>query len=121
MISVKDFVKNTLQQIAEAARELESEGSVSTRPYIPTAPDEVRYINLGIIPNADRADGTSDYSTIVDFDIAVTAQESNSTGGQAGLSVPSVIQVGIGGGVEASNTAVSRMRFKLPIRIIEPE
>mgnify|MGYP001241895983 CR=1 FL=1 len=57
-------------------------------------------------------------STIVDFDVATTAEDADKVGGGAGVRVLS-IQFGAKGEVSSKDTTVSRVQFAIPLLLPE--
>jgi hypothetical protein len=95
MLDVKDFTKDVLKQIAEAVKE--------TRLELKS--DNITVSNAGI----DYKAGVS----AVQFDVAVTISESNSSEGRAGIFV--LGDTGLGGKKqkEKDNSIVSRISYEL--------
>ena len=90
-MDVKEFVKETLQQIVEGVREAKNE----------TAD------NCQIAPVGDQREK-------VEFDIAVTAEDEKSSGKGAGLSVFH-FRAGIDGQTSASTSIVHRIKFSVGV------
>lgn len=125
MITLKDFVKDTLAQITEGVAEFNSAqgDGVTASPKLAPAGLKTSDILQGglIITSRIRGDsgGTEEwkYATPVDFDVAVTATETEGT--KAGASVR-IVQVFSAGGEASSavtNTSVSRVKFRLPLQL----
>ncbi len=96
-MNIKDFTAETLTQVTQAIRENES----TFPPHISLTS---KHGGLGQSPEG--------WSTIVEFDIAVT-QESTQAGG-ARLEVVGL--GGFGGTKGATHEVVSRVRFKVPLK-----
>ncbi|MEQ9111495.1 MAG: hypothetical protein RIF37_08780 [Rhodospirillaceae bacterium] len=137
MLTVKDFIKETLMQITDAAKEFEMERSgadgATVTPemsgYAVNSANKQTLISnsgllfLGAVSNeGSRYDGSSldnaSYAAIVEFDIAVSATdtETAATGGK--LAVMPFVKVGAELGSETANSSISRVAFKLPLRLV---
>jgi hypothetical protein len=112
---LKDFVKGTLveiaQGVAEAKKDVESAGArLNPPPYGVGVPVLQPKGPVSVVGGTDR------YRSImeIEFDVAVTAVESEGTEGKAGIRV---FDFGIGGGMSlaASTSSVSRIKFSVPI------
>ena len=86
-MELKEFIKNTLKDIAEAVEEIRTESS--------------RDMHL---------DNLKDQRT-VEFDVAVTAEDVTSATGKAGIKVFSVLEGGGEAAKEIKNSSVSRIKF----------
>ena len=95
-MNVDEFVKTTLSQIIQgvedAARHVEAQS------------DDGK-----INPEQPRAGG-GPFTTIIDFDIAVTATESTDVGG--GITV---LGVGAKGTTKRGSRSISRIKFSVPV------
>jgi len=91
-MNIKDFVSETLKEIASGVKEAQKDNCVVV----------VRY-----------ASGTI---REVEFDIAVTAVEETGTSGKVGISVWS-IGAGMSGKTESSSSVVSRIKFGVPLQL----
>lgn len=131
MISLKTFVKETLSEIVEANREFLAEHGqlgASTSPVITGTVMRDDWKAQGMIfTGFEKRDGkdVAGYVTVIDFDVAVTAGESDATGTKAGLSIKvlQAFNAGVGGDTktEVTSSSVSRVRFKLPLQIFRNE
>ncbi len=94
-MEIKDFVKTTLLQLAEAVEESKKEiGKKVTLTNVPL-----------------RIKGSGDYG-LVDFDLAVEAKTSSTTGKGGGIRI-SVVEARLGKDNEASSSSISRIKFTL--------
>lgn len=116
MATVKDFVRETLEQVTEAVVEF-GDGTkygATANPFvgIPTKDGA----QLGII---------SEYggqpTVIVNFDLAVTIEESGKVEGGAGLKIATLVELGGKGSEESTSKSVSRVQFALPLRLGDTE
>lgn len=119
MLTVKDFVKTTIEQIAEAVNEVtEGDSPVTLNPLF-THPDGgmaqfgITRISVASF-DGPQAQNVSKHASIMEFDIAVTA--SDETGSQAEGQLK-VVGLSIGGGAEdkTQQQNVSRVKFSLPV------
>ena len=120
MTTLKDFVRDTLSQIAEGVDEFESsqtgtdQNAATARPEIATDPSDASkstaaagFLYLGY---------REGYATIVDFDVAVTTEENEAKKAGGGIKVvPFRVEGGLESGV--ANTSVSRVSFRLPLKL----
>jgi len=104
MIDLKEFISSTLHQIVEGI--VEAQGAEKG--------DNINAVGSKAVKNSKHAYSAGSYGTftLVDFDIAVTA-ESNKTG-KASIKVWGV---GAEGGGDVRNQAVSRVVFSIPVRM----
>lgn len=111
-MDLKEFVKETLVQIAAGVRDSQ---------------DAVREIG-GIVNPATltRTNGAGSYfSTVddihhvffVDFDVAVSVTENTGTNASAKLNVATLLSLNAGGQSAASSAATNRLTFKVPLAL----
>lgn len=119
MITLKDFVRDSLAQIADAAKEFgdSREDEASPYPSVRGAVDEKMWSNHGLLFLGFGDEVGARYASIVDFDVAVTAQDTDSTQAGGGIRVVSVFSAGGEMQTQSTNASVSRIRFKLPLQI----
>ncbi|WP_316976500.1 trypco2 family protein [Shumkonia mesophila] len=117
MITLKEFVKDTLTQIVDAAGEFSSDrGSVggTTNPQVETVKTE-NWSENGLL--FCRFNGKQAiYATVIEFDVALAVEETRTKKGEGGIKV-SVLNAG--GGLEdrRNSSSSNRIRFKLPLEI----
>lgn len=116
MITLKDFVKDTLVQIVEATDEFaeaKKENGASANPELFLQPGE------SLAESGWCAGTTRGFGLIVpvEFDVAVAARDSDRTGGGAGVRILEVISVGVDTEAETIDETVSRVRFKIPLKL----
>lgn len=120
MMTLKDFVKETLIQIVDGTREFAEERSdtgATTNPRIDMKPKDELWAKNGLMfVGWGDGDGVN-YATMVDFNIAVSAEDSEAAKAGGGIRVVSIFSAD--GQVESqtSNTSVSRVRFQLPLQM----
>jgi len=90
-MDIKEFVKETLRQIVEGVREVQSEVADKSQ----------------IAPIGNRREK-------VEFDIAVTVEEEKTKDKKAGLSVY-CLKAGAGGQTSASTSTVHRIKFSVDV------
>ncbi|MDQ6982754.1 MAG: trypco2 family protein [Mariprofundus sp.] len=118
-MDLKDFVKNSLSQIAEGiidANETLSDTDAIVNPTeIVVNSDNSQAYGRTLSPALQ--DDPTRVVEKVEFDVAVTVQEGEST--NAGIKV-SVMSIGIGASGESSSTSGSQSRIKFTIPIVFP-
>jgi hypothetical protein len=105
---VQEFVRDVLLDVIKGIKEAQKEAGVGG--YI--APDGIGqhpFPKDSGVSNEQRI-----ISTVVKFDIAVTAETSKQGGGGAKVRI-AVVDADLGGKLEAKNTQVSRIQFSVPI------
>ena len=107
-MDLKEFTKQTLVQIVEGVKEANEffEGSgAQVMNESPAKPKQYVYDTHGDAINVVE----------VDFDVAITATESEGANGGAGLRVASIINFGGGTESKIENQTISRIKFTLPL------
>ena len=116
-VELRAFVTAALEQIvtgaADAQKAVASLGA-EVNPTITGGPEVAAQV--GFLRSMDST-GQHKMVVAVEFDVAVTAQKKQ--GKEAGVGVMIAAALGIGGKVkkEQSTNVVSRMQFKVPIRL----
>ncbi len=115
-MKLRDFVKTTLIEIVEGVMEAQQLVAHTFSGAMINPPIESN--------ETAKRTGTHVYiqSQIkdVDFDVAVAAREEASMKPGGGISIV-VLKAGVEGEVSYENTAVNRIRFKVPIVLPNPE
>jgi hypothetical protein len=114
MIDLKDFMKAALQQITEAASEFQSEqgengATLMPAPSVTGTSDNIT--NSGFLPLGGRK-----YATIVNFDVAITVDESESASAGGGIKILPFRVEGETGATAAQSSA-SRIQFPVTLHI----
>lgn len=108
-MDLKEFTKQTLIQIVEGAKEA-NDAITANDAKIPThnIANKKNYIYEG-----------DDYRHVidVDFDVAITATESEGSNGGASLKVASFINIGGGVDAKTENQTISRIKYTLPLML----
>ncbi|WP_133249162.1 trypco2 family protein [Abyssibacter profundi] len=118
-MDLKDFVKDSLAQIAEGiieANESLAHTDAIINPTAITVNSESSQAYARTRPQA-RSDDRTRVVEKVDFDIAVTVHESEKT--NAGIRV-SVVSIGLGAGGESSALSGSNSRIKFTVPMVFP-
>lgn len=118
MISLKDFIQETLTQISEATIEFAAnKGDTGANPNPPLTHGE-NAASHGLLAG-EFNDGKNRYDTImpVEFDVAVSAEESESKEGKGGVRVMSFIKADGSIAKETVASSVSRVKFHIPLRL----
>lgn len=104
-MDLKEFTKQTLVQIVEGAAA--ANAALSNGAYIPyEAPNNSK----GMYIYEDGANVIE-----VDFDVAITATESEGANGGASLKVASFFNLGGGAESKTENQTISRIKYTLPL------
>ena len=98
-MDLKSFITETLKQIIEGVQ------------------DAQKYISDKEIPSTIHPKKSRENIESVDFDVAVTSTESNSSGLSGGIKVASIFSIGGEGKNQASEQNVSRIKFKVQIEL----
>lgn len=108
-MEIKDFIEVSLVQIVEGVNQAKAK-LLSTGATISSK--DVRPLRDGTTYNH----ATGNLVNIVEFDVAVTVNEKDTTGGKAGVNV---VGLNIGGGMQVENTnqKVSRIKFTIPLTL----
>ena len=112
-MDIKDFVKESLMQIAESINEanVELEGKGT---YIPSGD----MIGEGVLFSVIKGPETRHFIK-VEFDLAVTVSQEHGTSGGGGLSIASLAKVGIKGEDIEGKEEISRIKFMIPMALPE--
>ena len=110
-MELKDFVRETLAQIAagvEAAQTEVRDAGGFVNPAHRTGKEERDKSHFGALTSGQNI-------FLVDFDVTVSVVEATETEGKAKLNVAGLISLGTGGQSSASSTATNRISFKVPL------
>lgn len=111
-MNIQEFVSETLQQIVR--------GVIDAQTKLADTPAAVSpRLDGGTLTQTQRAETNKDTWTLsqnVEFDLAVTALESQGSGGKMSVSVFAV-SAGIGGESSKGLQSVSRVKFVVPIAL----
>ncbi|WKT60065.1 hypothetical protein Q2E61_14300 [Microbulbifer thermotolerans] len=110
-MELKDFVKETLSQIAEgieAAQESVRECGGFVNPAHRVDPKGSNDSHFGVLNNGQNI-------FLVDFDVSVTVVEDKGNEASAKLQVASLLKIGSGVETSSSNKATNKISFKVPI------
>ena len=107
-MELKEFVTETLVQVAEgieeAQRRLKDSGSdAKVNPYM-TKDNSGKWVTGGRRKNVE----------IVEFDVAILANEGTETKAGVGLTVASLLRLDAGGRSSQASGTESRIKFKVP-------
>ncbi|WP_147251910.1 hypothetical protein [Thalassospira profundimaris] len=118
MLTLKDFVKDTLTEIVDALSEFSAERGDTGASANPPLPDGKDFPAAGILIGEYHSD-TNRYDVImpVAFDVAVTASDNASTKAGGGIKVVSLFKAD--GSIESGTNATSanRVQFTVPLRL----
>ena len=112
-MDIKDFVKESLMQIAESINEANIE-LIDKGTYVPTG----NMVGEGVLFSVIKDSGTRHFIK-VEFDLAVTVSQENNTFGGGGLSIASLANVGIKGEDKEGKEEISRIKFMIPMALPE--
>lgn len=116
-MQLREFIAQSLIQLARGVEDAQKELAASGTLVNPTM--------ASIFPNNGKdafiahgwaQEDQSSAVFLVDFDVAVTAVEGTNTKGGIGV-VAGVFALGSQGQSENKNTAISRIQFKIPLKL----
>ena len=110
-MDLRDFVKEVLTQIVDGVRDAQQPNGGAF--VVPAGDGGHKYAEHPRFASSARLK-----STIVDFDVAITAEEADKAGAKAGVKVFSV-QFGAEGEITSKNSKVSRVQFAVPLLLPE--
>lgn len=111
IMELKEFIKETLAQIAagvEAAQTEVRDAGGFVNPAHRTGKQEQDKSHFGALVTGQNI-------FLVDFDVTVTVIEATETDGKAKLNVAGLLSLGTGGQSNASSSATNRISFKVPL------
>ena len=118
-MDLKDFVNNSLTQIAlgiiDANEALSGTDAIINPTEIVVHSDSSQA--YGRTRRPERSEGPTRVVERIEFDVAVTVQEGESS--NAGIKV-SVMSIGLGAGGESSSTTGSQSRIKFTVPMVFP-
>lgn len=124
MITLKDFIKDTLDQIADATTEFNDSRGGTVAVDAAVHPSSATREDVGaagflMSDMIEGADGTRRFafSILIDFDVAVTATESETSQASGGLKIVQVFSAEAGATAQETTASVSRVKFRLPLRL----
>lgn len=111
-MELRDFIKTTLLEIVNAVEDVKNELKEKNRDNIcpPPPADDKNAAKM----HADAFSGR--YYQNVEFDVAVSAEDSRAANGKLGVKVLS-IEANIGGNSMSNNLITSRIKFHVPISL----
>jgi len=106
-MDVKEFIESSLIQIIEGINGAKDKLKGSD---VLISSKDVRPLREGTTVNHQ----TGNLVNLIEFDMAVTVNEKDTSGGKAGINI---VGLNIGGGLqnEVSNQTVSRIKFSVPV------
>ena len=110
MITLKEFIRETLAQIMEGTTEARESSGANVSPKVPAKYDNLS--DLGLLPTRN---GTM--ATMVKFDVAVTAEDSETAKAGGGVRVVSLFRADGELETETVKSSISRISFGLPLEI----
>jgi hypothetical protein len=119
MITLKDFVRETLSQIVEGVNEFteqKAEVGATTYPRMTSMIAEADMEKVGVIFAGFGPDKGANYVTKIDFDIAISATDTETAAAGGGIRVLSLLRADGSLETQTANAAVSRVRFTLPLQ-----
>lgn len=104
-MDLKDFVSESLKQIIDGVVDAQDHAFNAGAAVAPQRVINMEAIRLGIDDRMEQS---------IEFDVAVTAQESQEKQGKAGISIP---YFNAGGKISAGqeNSTISRIKFSVPV------
>jgi hypothetical protein len=116
-MELKDFVAQSLHQIVQGVKEAQA---TDTGAVINPRIDDSSGSNPDALKKAGRLFEVSSRLPIeeVDFDVAVTVEESGQAGGKIGAGIKVLgLEAGMSGASETRNSSVSRIRFSVLVKL----
>ena len=113
-MDLRDFIKETLVQIAGGVSDAQSELSDTNAVVSPTISPS--YVSNGRSQMLPTLSGEVNSATVVSFDVALTATEESGTKGGIGV-VAGIVSLGSTGQSSNENTSVSRVKFDVPVTL----
>lgn len=110
-MQLREFIKEVLTQIVDGVRDAQQPNGGAF--VVPASDGGHNYAAHPRFAASARLK-----STIVDFDVAITAEDADKVEGGAGVKVFSV-QFGAKGEVSSKDTTVSRVQFAVPLLLPE--
>ena len=119
-VSLKDFIKEGLQEVTEAlvefADDVRESGASPNPDGLNLYGDASNGKFLYAEPKTEGAE-YKDVVTIIDFDIAITAIETSTKKRGVGIKVMSTFSAEGGVEKEVAGTSISRMKVSVPLRL----
>jgi hypothetical protein len=117
IMELKEFIKTALVDIIQGVYEAKSNLDEQYK-YGCICPEagEGRLTSNELVDNIVTNDQSIIYQQKVDFDIAVTIENTGTKGGKVGIKVLG-LEAGIGKNSDVTNTAVSRIKFHVPVAL----
>ncbi|MGH7812782.1 MAG: hypothetical protein ACREQI_02095 [Candidatus Binataceae bacterium] len=116
-MELKEFLTGALTGIIQGIKDAQSVDGVGE--YI--VPQNLHWDLLpenSSVKSVAASSGDHLISTLVDFDVAVTAEKSKAGGGTGGIRI-AVFEAGIAGKLDTKNVQSSRIKFSVPILLPE--
>lgn len=110
-MDIKEFVKESLLQVAESINEANSELE-EKGTYIPSGDMAGEGVLFTVVKGTETR-----HFVKVEFDLAVTVSQEQASNGGAGLSIASFANVGIKSDNKEEKVDVSRIKFMIPMAL----
>lgn len=110
-MQLREFIKQVMTQIVDGVRDAQEQNGGAF--VVPAGDGGHKYADHPRFAASARLK-----STIVDFDVAITAEDADKVEGGAGVKVFS-IQFGAKGEASTKDTTVSRVQFAVPLLLPE--
>jgi hypothetical protein len=107
-MDLREFVHGALKDLVLGIQDAQKEEGIGS--YI--APEGIGSHQFPA--NSGVSHSSRFISTVMQFDVAVTAERGKTGGGTAGIRI-AVVEAKLGGEAETKDTTVSRVRFSVPI------
>lgn len=118
-MNLEEFVKISLEQIISGVKKAQESTKLPNKH-----PSEADLVNPAIMYSADSAPKGKYFATtqrnlvhFVDFDVAVSAEDSTEAKGRFSLKVAGLGGVEAGAGGSEKSTSISRVKFSVPIQL----
>ena len=114
-MDLDEFVKEVLTKIVSGIRKAQEEEGAGAF-IVPDGDGGHEYAKHSRVASNARLK-----STIVDFDIALTVEESGKTTGGGSLKVASILGANVAGETASKDTKISRIQFGVPVLLPESQ
>lgn len=106
-MELKEFITQTIKDVLDGVLEAQNAQKIGNC-VVPSGTGSNAFPKGNVINNGDWT------STLINFDIAISAEESAATGGKAGVKI-AVLSAGLDTENTNKNTSTSRIQFSVPV------
>ena len=118
MLTLKEFIKETLREITEATIEFADDNQATGANPNPAIRDGASVAQHGLVVGIFDHDKNRHYLIMpVEFDVAVSVEDKDTKGAGGGLKVVSFLKAEGHLEQESISSSVSRIKFKIPLQL----